>query len=77
MSVLEDTQIHTQAHTQTHLACVSPVDDLDSFLSCQAVDINLVGVPTAVPLLLGPTVLEVELHLHLIYPLDMKLKNTR
>ena len=68
----EATQIYAQAHTQTHLARVSPVDDLDPFISCQAVDIDLVGVPTAVPLLLGPTVLEVELHLHLIYPLDMK-----
>lgn len=59
-------------HTKTHLARISPVDDLDPFLSCQAVHINLVGVPTAMSLLLWPTVLEVELHLHLIYPLKTK-----
>lgn len=53
-----------------HLACISPVDDLDPFLSCQAIHINLVGVPAAMPLLLGPAILEVELHLHLIYTLD-------
>lgn len=63
-----------QYHTRTHLACIPPVDDLDPFLSGQAVHINLVGVPAAVPLLLGPTVLEVELHLHLIYTLHMKRK---
>lgn len=67
-------QTHVQSHTQTNLACISPVDDLDPFFSCQAIHIDLVGVPAAVPLLLGPTVLEVELHLHLIYPLDMKWK---
>lgn len=53
-----------------HLACVPPVDDLDPLLSCQAVDVDLVGVPAAVPLLLGPPVVEVELHLHLVHPLD-------
>ena len=58
--------------TQTHLACISPVDDLDPLLSCEAVHVDLVGVSAAVPLLFGPTVLEVELHLHLIYPLDRK-----
>lgn len=60
--------------TLTHLASIFPVDDLDSFLSCEAVDVNLIGVPTAVPLLLGPAILEVELHLHLIYPLYMEFK---
>lgn len=67
--------IHTNA--ETHLACISPVNNLDPFLSCEAVDINLVGVPATVPLLLGPTILEVELHLHLIYSLDMKWKAFR
>lgn len=59
---------------QTHLACISPVDDLDPFLSCQAVHVDLVGVPAAMPLLLGSTILEVELHLHLIYPLRTRWK---
>lgn len=58
-----------QRCTQMYLARISPVDDLDPFLSCQTVHINLVGVPAAVPLLLWPTILEVELHLHLINPL--------
>lgn len=60
----------------THLACISPVDDLDPFFSRQTVHINLVGVSTAVPFLLWPTILEVELHLHLIYPLNMKCNDS-
>lgn len=54
-----------------HLACVPPVDDLNPLLPRQAVDVDLVRVPAAVPLLLGPPVLEVELHLHLVHPLDV------
>lgn len=59
--------------TKTHLACISSVDDLDPFLSRQAIHVYLVGVPAAVSFLLGPPILEVELHLHLIYPLDKRL----
>lgn len=59
---------------QTDLACISPVDNLDPFFSRQTVDINLVGVPAAVPFLFWPTVLEVELHLHLIYSLKIAKK---
>lgn len=65
-----------QPHT-THLAGVSTVDDLNPFLSGQTVHINLVWVPAAVPLLLGPPVLEVELHLHLIYTLDTNAGNVK
>lgn len=65
--------MQSDKHTKTHLACISSVDDLDPFLSRQAIHVYLVGVPAAVPLLLGPPILEVELHLHLIYSLDRRL----
>lgn len=52
-----------------NLACIPPIDDLNPFLSSQTVHIYLVWVPAAMPLLFGSTILEVELHLHLINPL--------
>ena len=54
-----------------HLARVPPVDDLNPLLAREAVDVDLVGVPAAVPLLLGSPVWELEghLHLHLAHPL--------
>lgn len=52
--------------TVSNLASVSPVDDLDSFLSCETVHVNLVGISTAMPLLLRPAVLK----LYFIYPLN-------
>lgn len=58
---------HLKKITHSNLACVSPVDDLDSFLSCEAVDINLVWISTAMPLLFRPPVLK----LYLIHPLHV------
>lgn len=45
----------------SNLASVPPVNDLDSFLSCQAVDINLIRISTAMSLLLRPSVLKLDL----------------
>lgn len=57
-----------------NLACIPPVDDLNPFLSGQTVHIYLVGIPAAMSLLFRSAILEVELHLHLIYPLSTKQK---
>lgn len=46
---------------ESNLASVSPVDDLDPLLARQTVDVNLVGISTAMPLLLGPSVLKLYL----------------
>lgn len=57
-----------------NLACVPPIDNLNSLLSSQTVHVYLVRVPAAMPLLFWSAILEVELHLHLIYPLVTKEK---
>lgn len=61
-----------QMEVLANLACIPPIDDLNPFLSSQAVHVYLVWVPAAMPLLFGSAILEVELHLHLIYPLVTK-----
>lgn len=46
---------------KNHLASISPVDDLHSLFSCQAVDVNFIRVSAAMSLLFWSAILKLQL----------------